>query len=95
MLFAALLFWGWQTDFLFIGVALGMALELPRFVKFRWELDDTDFNRISSFCIVLNIALMGYVFTNNDAGGASAMLHGNTVAAAAKSGALTDRKSVV
>jgi protein-glutamine gamma-glutamyltransferase len=89
MLFAALLFWGWQTDFLFIGGALGVVLELPRFVKFRWELDDTDFNRISSFCIVLNIALMGYVFTNNDVGGANAMLHGNTVAAAAKSGALT------
>ena len=89
LLFAALLFWGWQTDFLFVGAALGVILELPRFIKFRWELDDTDFNRISSFCIVLNIALMGYVFTNNDAGGAHAMLHGNTVAAAAQSGALT------
>ena len=89
LLFAALLFWGWQSDFLIVGASLGALLELPRLVKFRWDLDDTDFNRIWSFCFLLNVVLAGYVFTNNDAGGLDGMLHGNTVTAAAKSAGLT------
>ena len=89
LLLAALLFWGWQADFLMVGAALGVVLELPRLTKFRWELDDADFNRIWSFCVVLNLALVGYVFTNNDAGGLNGMLHGNTAATAVHSGVLT------
>ena len=89
LLFAALLFWGWQSDFLITGAILGAVLELPRVVKFRWELDDTDFNRIWSFCFLLNVVLAGYVFTNNDAGGLNGMLHGNTVTTAANSSVLT------
>ena len=86
LLFAALLFWGWQTDFPVIGAVMGVALELASFTKFRWELDDADFNRIWSFCVVLNIALVGYVFTNNDAVGQP---HGNALTNAIHSGQLT------
>ncbi len=89
LLFAALLFWGWLSDFLIVGASLGALLEISRVVKLRWELDDTDFNRIWSFCVLLNIVLVGYVFTNNDEGGINAMLHGNTASAAAKSTVLT------
>jgi hypothetical protein len=89
LLFAALLFWGARSDFLIAGTVMGALLEIARVVKFRWELDDTDFNRIWSFCVLLNIVLIGYVFTNNDAGGLSGMLHGNTINTAAKSSALT------
>ena len=86
LLCAALLFWGWQTDFLFVGAVMGVALELARFTKFRWELDDADFNRIWSFCVVLNVALVGYVFTNNDAVGQP---HGNTLTNAIHTSQLT------
>lgn len=89
LLLAALLFWGWQSDFLVIGAVLGVLLELANLTQFRWELDDADFNRIWSFCVVLNVALVVYVFTNNDVGGLNGMLHGNTAAAAVHSGVLT------
>jgi transglutaminase-like putative cysteine protease len=90
LLFAALLFWGWQSDLLLVGAVLGAVLESSRFMNWRWELDDTDFNRIWSFCVVLNVALVGYVFTTNDAGGGlSGMLHGRTVANAANSSVVT------
>jgi hypothetical protein len=74
LLSAALLFWGWQSDFLWTGVVLGIVLEGARFTRWRWELADTDFNRIWSFCVLLNVVLAGYVFTNNDAGGLNGML---------------------
>ena len=79
LLFAALLFWGWQTDFLIVGAVMGVALELAAFTKFRWELEDADFNRIWTFCVVLNMALVGYVFTNNDAAILNHAGHGNTL----------------
>jgi protein-glutamine gamma-glutamyltransferase len=87
LLFAALLFWGWQTDFLWIGVALGMILELPRLVKFRWELDDSDFNRIFSFCVVLNAVLIGYVFTHNETIALENSQHGNAALIASEASA--------
>jgi hypothetical protein len=92
LLFAALLFWGWQTDFLVVGAALGVTLELARLTKFRWELDDADFNRLWSFCVVLNIALVGYVFTNNDTGGLGGPPHGNALANAIRNSQLTSSR---
>ncbi len=89
LLFAALLFWGWLSDLLLVGAVMGALLEITRLTTFRWELDDTDFNRIWSFCVVLNLVLIGYVFTNNDAGGINGMFHGKTLATAANSGVLT------
>lgn len=90
LLLAALLFWGWQADFLFVGAGLGVVLEGARFIRARWDLDDTDFNRIWSFCVLLNVALAVYGFTTNDAGGGlDGLLHGNTAANVANSGALT------
>ena len=69
LLLAALVFWGWQSGFLLVGAILGVVLEGARFLNARWSLDDADFNRIWSFCVVLTVALAGYVFTTNEAGG--------------------------
>jgi hypothetical protein len=87
LLFGALLFWGWLSDFLWVGLAIGVILELPRFVKFRWELDDADFNRIFSFCLVLIVVLFGYVFTHNTTIALDNPAHGNALLAAANAGA--------
>jgi hypothetical protein len=89
LLFATLLFWGWLSDLLIVGAVMGALLEWSRSLKFRWELDDTDFNRIWSFCVVLNLVLIGYVFTNNDAGGLNGTRPGRTVTAVANSSVLT------
>jgi hypothetical protein len=69
LLLGTLLFWGWQTGFLLAGAVMGVLLESARFIRFRWELDDTDFNRIWGFCSVLNVVLAVYVFTHGGAGG--------------------------
>ncbi|HEY5041724.1 MAG TPA: transglutaminase domain-containing protein [Verrucomicrobiae bacterium] len=79
LLFATLLFWGWQSGFLLVGAGMGVVLESARFVRGRWDLDDADFNRIWTFCVLLNVVLAAYVFTTNDAGGGLAgMIHGRT-----------------
>lgn len=78
LLLAALLFWGWQSGFLLAGAVMGILLESPRFIRARWELDDTDFNRIWSFCVLLVVLLGAYVFANNDEGGGlTGMFHGD------------------
>ncbi|HTL72775.1 MAG TPA: DUF4129 domain-containing transglutaminase family protein [bacterium] len=87
LILAALLFWGWQSDFLLIGAIMGVMLESARFTRFRWELDDSDFNRIWSFCVLLNVALAGYIFTTNT-GGLGGLFQGHATQNAADATAL-------
>jgi hypothetical protein len=66
LLGAALLFWGWQSDFLVVGAMMAVVLESARFVKARWELSDEDFARIWTFCSVLALGAVVYAFTANE-----------------------------
>ena len=80
LMFAALLFWGWQSGLLLVGALAGAALEAARLFKWRWDFEDADFNRIWSLCVLMLVALFGYVFTTNDAGGGlSGLVHGPAV----------------
>jgi len=47
LLGAALLFWGWQTGFLAVGVVMAVLVEARRLVRSRWDLSRADFNRVS------------------------------------------------
>lgn len=86
LLLAALLFWGWMSGFLVVGAVLGLLLEAARFTRFRWDLDDADFSRIWSFCVLLSGLLVVYVFTtNSEGGGPLAMLHAPATQNAANS----------
>ena len=77
LLFATLLFWGWQSNVLWYGVLAGALVEASRVIKQRWELEDVDFNRIWTFCSLAMGALAVYTFTNNDMGGGiNGMLQG-------------------
>jgi hypothetical protein len=69
LLLVTLAFWGWQSGLLWVGVALGVALESSRFIKARFDLADEDFRRIWNLCIVLTLAVAAIVFTTNDEGG--------------------------
>lgn len=90
LLLAALLFWGWLSGFLLVGVIMGVFLEAARFTDFRWDLDDADFSRIWSFCILLNAMLAVYVFTTNDEGGGLAgMIYSKSAQNAANSAVFT------
>ena len=62
LLMAALLFWGWQSDYLVFGAVMGAVLESARFIKVRWDLSDMDFRRIVNLCTLFTLATMLYVF---------------------------------
>src|ERR1035437_1383849 len=90
LLFAALLFWGWQSGMLLAGVLAGALLETALIFKSRWELEDVDFNRIWSFCVLMVLALGGYVFTTNDEGGGVAgFFHAGALPISSDSSSLT------
>ena len=54
---AALVFWGWQSGNLLAGVALGIALEAPRHVKFRLDLGAEEHSRIADLSTIGFVAL--------------------------------------
>ena len=58
LLGAALVFWGWQTGVLPVGLAMALALEARTLVRSRWDLQRADFNRVSDLSTVL-LVLMG------------------------------------
>jgi hypothetical protein len=63
---AALLFWGWQTDFLAISIVMAAVLEAARFTRARWEFSDEDFSRIWTICTLLFLGVAVYAFTDNN-----------------------------
>jgi hypothetical protein len=69
LLLAVLLFWGWQSGLLLVGLVMGVVLESARYVQTRWELSEADFRRVLTFCTVLAFATAVYAFTSNEEGG--------------------------
>jgi hypothetical protein len=70
LLGATLLFWGWQSGLPLFSAVMGIILECAPFVKVRWDLSDTDFRRILTFCTLFALAATLYVFTDTqEAGG--------------------------
>lgn len=63
---AALLFWGWQTGYLVVGVAMAAAIEARSLVHVRWDLSRTDFNRISDASAVVLALVAVYQIVGND-----------------------------
>jgi len=80
LLFASLLFWGWQSHLLWEGAVAGVILELPRLTKARWDLDDADFHRIWTFCALVIVVIAGYIFTTNEQGSGFSMMFRGGVA---------------
>jgi transglutaminase-like putative cysteine protease len=66
MMGAALLFWGWQTGFLVVAVAMAVVMEARSLIDARWDLSRTDFNRISDVSAVLLALIAVYQVLGND-----------------------------
>jgi hypothetical protein len=66
MIGAALVFWGWQTGFLAVGVAMAAVIEARALVRVRWDLSRSDFNRISDVSAVLLALIAAYQVLGND-----------------------------
>jgi transglutaminase-like putative cysteine protease len=57
LLGAGLVFWGWQTGALPVGIGLALAVEAARAMSLRFELRGADFSRISDLTAVAFLAL--------------------------------------
>ena len=64
LLAAVLLFWGWQTGHVLLGVLAGAMLESSRLTRARWSLAQADFNRLWNVCIVLFIGAGTFLLIN-------------------------------
>ena len=64
LLGAALLFWGWQMDLLWLGGVLGIGLEISRVISSRWEFRQADLDRVWTFCIALYFGVLVYGFAS-------------------------------
>src|SRR5207245_11796561 len=60
---AALLFWGWQTGFLFLALPLAVLVEAARALTWRLELSTTDFHRLTDLCTLLIVVSGIYLFS--------------------------------
>ena len=49
----AILFWGWRTDFLIFAFCMAVIIEGARFLEFRWQFTEKDFNRIADMSAVI------------------------------------------
>ena len=69
LLGAAALFWGWQTDFLPVAVAIAVVLEGARLVAWRWDLSLSDFHRVSNLCALAFVGMCVYLAATTNAAG--------------------------
>jgi hypothetical protein len=62
LLAAACALWGVQTGQWLIAAAAAIALEAPRVLPLRWNIEQVHFNRLSDFCSVLVVAVAVYLY---------------------------------
>jgi uncharacterized membrane protein YecN with MAPEG domain len=62
----ALLFWGWQTGLWPWALMMAAALEASHFTPARWEMTDTDLNRICDLCLVLFLGAAMLLYSTED-----------------------------
>jgi transglutaminase-like putative cysteine protease len=62
LLAAACALWGVQTGYWPVAIAAAAALEAPRFVALRWNVEQAHFNRLSDFCSALIVAAGVYLY---------------------------------
>ena len=62
---AVLIFWGWQSGHLLPGIALGFALEAPRYLKLRLELGAVEHSRIADLSTIGFVTLAALLAANS------------------------------
>jgi transglutaminase-like putative cysteine protease len=68
---AALLFWGWRTDFLSLAAALAILLELPLLFRARWNFADKELNRLWDVCMLLFVGAIVFLRYSEDVSNAA------------------------
>ncbi|NIR29105.1 MAG: transglutaminase domain-containing protein [Gammaproteobacteria bacterium] len=62
LLGGAVLFWGWHVQMLLFAVPMALALEGSRFVGWRWELSDKEFNLLADASAAAFLLVVIYLF---------------------------------
>ena len=65
----ALVFWGAMVDLIAFAIPLAVLAELPAVVRWRWQLDRRDFDRVCDLTAVLLVLLVLYQFDRIGVGG--------------------------
>src|SRR5215470_14482377 len=68
---APVLFWGWQTGFLFLALPLAVLVQAARALTWRIELSATDFHRLTDLCTLLILVSGVYLFSTTGTGRAA------------------------
>jgi hypothetical protein len=55
------MFWAWLAEVPVLGVAMAVALEVPRVVRARWRIGAPGFARIADLCTWAFVILTGYL----------------------------------
>jgi hypothetical protein len=63
---AALLFWGWRSGMLWLGIIGAFLIEFSHIMRGRWSFTDTEFNRIWDVCTVLFVGAAIYLRFSDD-----------------------------
>ncbi|MEY2411387.1 MAG: protein-glutamine gamma-glutamyltransferase [Verrucomicrobiota bacterium] len=82
LLGVTLLFWGWQTGLLWVGVLAALAVEGSRIVRVRWNFPQADLDRIYNLCTALFFGSWVIAFATGEGSGAISGLMKNTTFAA-------------
>lgn len=74
LLGVALLFWGWHTGPWWLGLALGLLVELPRTFAWRWELELRERWRVADLCSGLLVLAGIYLYLTQPRLGSALLL---------------------
>lgn len=63
---AGLVFWGWQTGLLWVGVAAALILESASLCRVRWAFSQSDLDRVWNLCVALFLGGTIYAFFSGE-----------------------------
>jgi len=66
---AALLIWGWQTEFLVFALPMIILIEMSHWLAWRWPISNREFNIVSDLSGVIFFIVVVYIFTSYGAKG--------------------------
>jgi hypothetical protein len=64
LLSGALLFWGWHTGLWWLALPLALLTELPTRLRWHWQLELKERQRVADLCTVLVVLAAGYLYLN-------------------------------
>ena len=60
---STLLFWGWQTNMLIMGMVMALIIESSSLLPWRLRFSDKDYNRVADICALLFMVILVYRFS--------------------------------